>query len=102
MGADIVTLSPEDVAKTLGTSPWWVKEQARRGRIPHLRVGRGRIRLLPEHVDALLALITVECAVAETEPPATASSDLSSLGPTVKSLAAHRRRPHVAGDRQMF
>ena len=102
MGADLVTLSPEDVAETLGTSAWWVREQARRGRIPHLRVGRGRIRLLPEHVDALLALITVDCAVEQAEPPAEASTDLSALGPTVKSLAAHRRRPHVAGDRQLF
>ncbi|WP_396134676.1 helix-turn-helix domain-containing protein [Cellulomonas sp. ATA003] len=99
--SDYVTLSPEDVAKTLGTSPWWVREQARRGRIPHLRVGRGSIRLLPEHVDALLALITVECVADEANPPVTASSDLSALGSTVKSLAAHRRRPHVSGDRRL-
>ena len=102
MSTDIVTLSPDDVAKALGTSAWWVREQARRGRIPHLRLGRGRIRLLPEHVDALVALITVECAAEVAEPPATASTDLSALAPTVKSLAAHRRRPHVAGDRQLY
>lgn len=102
MGVDIVTLSPGDVAKTLGTSTWSVCGQARRGRIPHLRVGRGRIRLLPEHVEALLALITVECAAEGAEPPATASGDLTALGPTVKSLTAHRRRPHLSGDRQLF
>ncbi|GAA2725799.1 helix-turn-helix domain-containing protein [Cellulomonas aerilata] len=96
-----VTLTPEDVARTLGTSPWWVREQARRGRIPHLRVGRGQIRFLPEHVDALFRLITVDCVAEDAKPAVTTSSDLSALGPTVKSLAAHRRRPHVAGDRQL-
>lgn len=99
---DYVTLSPEDVAKTLGTSSWWVREQARRGRIPHLRLGKGRIRLLPEHVDALVALFTVEGRGTDDAPLAAASSDLSALGPTAKSVRAHRRRPHVHGDGQLF
>ena len=101
MTREIVTLSPEDVARTLGTSPWWIREQARRGRIPHLRLGK-RIRLLPEHVEALLELITVESIVATEEPSPAASVDLSALGPTAKSVAAHRRRPHVQGDRQLY
>lgn len=100
--SEYVTLSPEDVAKTLGTSTWWVREQARRGRIPHLRLAKGRIRLLPEHVDALVALFTVEGGVTDDSPPAAASSDLTALGPTAKSLRAHRRRPHVQGDGQLF
>lgn len=99
---EYVTLSPEDVAKNLGTSTWWVCEQARRGRIPHLRLARGRIRLLPEHVDALIALFTVEGRALDDAPPATASSDLTALGATSKSLQAHRRRSHVQGDRQLF
>jgi len=99
---EYVTLSPEDVAKTLGTSTWWVREQARRGRIPHLLLGKGRIRLLPEHVDALGALFTVEGGGADDAPPVAASSDLTALGPTAKSLRAHRRRPHVHGDGQLF
>ena len=100
---EYVTLTPEEVAKTLGMSTWWVREQARRGRIPHLRLAKGRIRLLPEHVDALVALYTVEGGVADDAPTATAaSSDLTALGPTAKSVRAHRRRPHVQGDGQLF
>lgn len=98
---EYVTLSPEEVAKVLGMSPWWVREQARRGRIPHLRLGKGRIRLLPEHVDALVALVTVEGRAADV-PPAVAPSDLTALAPTAASLRAHRRRPHVQGDPQLF
>jgi excisionase family DNA binding protein len=100
---EYVTLTPEEVAKTLGMSTWWVREQARRGRIPHLRLAKGRIRLLPEHVDALVALYTVESGVADDAPPAdAASSGLTALGPTAKSVRAHRRRPHLQGDGQLF
>ena len=102
MNTEYITLSPEDVARTLGTSAWWVREQARRGRIPHLRLGRGRIRLLPEHVDALVELFTVEGRPTTAEPPPTASVDLAALGATERSLASHRRRPHVQGDGQLF
>ncbi|WP_030240999.1 helix-turn-helix domain-containing protein [Streptomyces sp. NRRL S-350] len=31
---------PADVAKAIGMSEWWVKEQARRGRIPFTKPGR--------------------------------------------------------------
>ena len=99
---EYVTLTPEEVAKTLGMSTWWVREQARRGRIPHLRLAKGRIRLLPEHVDALVALVTVQGSAADEAPAAVASSDLSALAPTAKSLRAHRQRPHVAGDPQLL
>lgn len=100
---EYVTLTPEEVAKTLGMSTWLVREQARRGRIPHLRLAKGRIRRLPEHVDALVALYTVEGGVADdARAPVAASSDLTALGPTAKSVRAHRRRPHVQGDGQLF
>lgn len=99
---EYVTLTPEEVAKTLGMSTWWVREQARRGRIPHLRLAKGRIRLLPEHVDALVALYTVEGSIADDAPPAAGSSDLTALGSTAKSVRAHRRRPYVQGDGQLF
>lgn len=99
---EYVTLSPEEVAEVLGMSPWWVREQARRGRIPHLRMGKGRIRLLPQHVDALVALVTVEPLTAANSAAGGASSDLTALAPTAKSLRAHRHRPHVQGDQQLF
>ncbi|GAA3771554.1 helix-turn-helix domain-containing protein [Streptomyces chiangmaiensis] len=31
---------PEEVAEALGCSAWWVKDRARRGLIPHARIGR--------------------------------------------------------------
>lgn len=31
---------PADIARALGKSEWWVKEQARRGRIPFTKPGR--------------------------------------------------------------
>lgn len=100
---EYVTMSPEDVAETLGTSAWWVREQARRGRIPHLRLGKGRIRLLPEHVDALVVLFTVKVAVAaEVRPPSAATSDVTVLRPTARSARAHRRQPHVDGEAHLF
>lgn len=99
---EYVTLTPDEVAKTLGMSTWWVREQARRGRIPHLRLAKGRVRLLPEHVDALVALVTVQGSAADEAPAAAASSDLSALAPTAKSLRAHRRRPHVEGDPKLL
>lgn len=102
MSTEYVTLSPEDVARTLGTSAWWVREQARRGCVPHLRLGKGRIRLLPEHVAALVALFTVESRPSDAERSAAAAVDLAALGSTAKSLTAHRRRPHVQGDGQRF
>ncbi|MEU5445930.1 helix-turn-helix domain-containing protein [Streptomyces griseofuscus] len=37
-----------DVAKALGCSEWWVKEQARRGRIPFTKPG-GSYRFTTEH-----------------------------------------------------
>lgn len=35
-------LTAEDVADRLGVSKWWVWDQARHGRIPHVRLGEGR------------------------------------------------------------
>ena len=78
------TLCPEDVATAIGASPWWVREQARRGRIPHLRLGRGRIRFLPEHVDALIRRATVSEYETQPEPV-----DLTPLGATARSVRAH-------------
>ncbi|MGW5178231.1 helix-turn-helix domain-containing protein [Streptomyces sp. NPDC004082] len=40
--------SAADVARALGCSEWWVKEQARRGRIPFTKVG-GSYRFTAEH-----------------------------------------------------
>ena len=73
MSFEYKTVTPEEIAEMLGASPYWVREQARRGRVPHLRFGRGRIRFLPEHVDALVRLVTVEGHTPDEEPPEAAS-----------------------------
>lgn len=132
-GRGTLTMTPKEVAERLGISEWWVREQIRRGRVPHLRFGRHRIALLPEHVDAIIELVTVEPAgwqadgavgggasgsargasgsargVSGSSQPASgkpraasgsASGDLTALRPTERSAQAHRRRPHVQGDR---
>ncbi|WP_082515919.1 helix-turn-helix domain-containing protein [Cellulomonas sp. Leaf395] len=98
MSLDQSTLTPEEVAQMLGASPWWVREQARRGRVPHLRLGRGRIRFLPEHFDALVKMVTVQVNGIANEPPASQPVDLRALGATSKSIRAHQNRPHVQGD----
>ena len=87
------TLSPEEVATAIGASPWWVREQVRRGRIPHLRLGRGRIRFLPEHVDALIRRATMHEHEEQPEPV-----DLTPLGATDRSVQAHLRPRRVEAD----
>ena len=86
------TLSSEEVAEIVGTSAWWLREQARRGRLTHLRLGKGRIRFLPEHVTEVLARCTVPTV--ENSSPAAVPDDsvpLMSLGGTSRSQRAHRR-----------
>jgi hypothetical protein len=90
------TLSPEEVAAAIGASAWWVREQARRGRIKHLRLGRGRIRFLPEHVEALIRLVTVPEHQAEPDPV-----DLTPLGATARSVHAHLK-PRRAEGQSLF
>ncbi|MDQ0375943.1 helix-turn-helix domain-containing protein [Cellulomonas humilata] len=102
MGIDYTAATPEEIAESFGISTSWVREQARRGRVPHLRFGRGKIRFLPEHVDALIQLATVPGHTEDDEPPENASTDLGALGATIRSIRAHQRRPHVQGDPQMF
>lgn len=48
--------SAADVAQALGCSEWWVKEQARRRRIPFIRSGGG-YRFTRQHVDEIFALL---------------------------------------------
>ncbi|MFF4735043.1 helix-turn-helix domain-containing protein [Streptomyces sp. NPDC001262] len=52
---------PAEIAKALGCSEWWVKEQARRRRIPFTRVG-GAYRFTAEHFAEIV------CAFEERPP----------------------------------
>ncbi|MFH8706567.1 helix-turn-helix domain-containing protein [Streptomyces rubrogriseus] len=46
---------PEEIAEALGCSAWWVKDRARRGLIPHARVGRA-YRFTAEHLAEIIRL----------------------------------------------
>lgn len=48
--------TPEDVAKLLGRSGWWVREQCRRDRFPHTRAA-GAIRFTREQIDEILKIL---------------------------------------------
>lgn len=85
----IQTFSPEEVAAQLGTSAWWVREQVRKGRVAHLRLGKGRIRFSPVHIASLVELVSVEPQAAADHDTA-AIQDVMVLGATVRSLGSHR------------
>ncbi|MFG2349671.1 helix-turn-helix domain-containing protein [Streptomyces phaeochromogenes] len=52
---------PEEIAEALGCSAWWVKDRARRGLIPHTRVGRA-YRFTAEHFAEIIRLHEVRPA----------------------------------------
>ncbi len=54
---------PADVAKALGMSEWWVKEQARRGRIPFTKPGRA-YRFTAEQVAEIVHMYEARPTVA--------------------------------------
>ncbi len=88
------TYSPEEVADILGTTSWWVRQRVRDGKVAHLRLGKARIRFTENQVAALVAGVTVVPSPAPPREPL----DAAALGPTVRSLGAHRSRPSVRRD----
>ncbi|MGY6024152.1 helix-turn-helix domain-containing protein [Streptomyces spinosirectus] len=50
------TYSPAQIAEALDCSEWWVKEQARRRRIPFIRSGRG-YRFTKDHVEEIFHIL---------------------------------------------
>ncbi|MEU3494489.1 helix-turn-helix domain-containing protein [Kitasatospora cineracea] len=59
---------PADVAKALGKSEWWVKEQARRGRIPFTKPGRA-YRFTAEQVAEIVRLYEARPIIAVVPQP---------------------------------
>ncbi|MGI5138171.1 helix-turn-helix domain-containing protein [Streptomyces sp. CA-106110] len=51
-----LTYSPAEVADALDCSEWWVKEQARRRRIPFLRSGSG-YRFTRTHIEEIFHIL---------------------------------------------
>ncbi|MGW0559961.1 helix-turn-helix domain-containing protein [Streptomyces sp. NPDC003016] len=68
---------PAEVAEALGCSEWWVKEQARRRRIPFVRSGGG-YRFTAEHFAEIICVL-------EERP-------LRNQGPATEEGAAPQRR----------
>ncbi|GHE36740.1 hypothetical protein GCM10018785_03000 [Streptomyces longispororuber] len=50
------TYSPAQIAEALDCSEWWVKEQARRRRIPFIRSGSG-YRFTKSHVEEIFHIL---------------------------------------------
>ncbi|GAB7182179.1 DNA-binding protein [Kitasatospora sp. Ki12] len=64
---------PSDIAKALHRSEWWVKEQARRGRIPFSKPG-GSYRFTAEHYAEILRIyesrpVDVDVTAPTAKPP---------------------------------
>lgn len=91
----MVFYRPVEVANLLRCSEWWVKEQARRRRIPHLRVG-GRYLFTVEHIAEIVRRCEVRPADASTvvEPvvPRVRQPVIDGDGPVVRLTARVPRR----------
>ncbi|MDO0913028.1 helix-turn-helix domain-containing protein [Streptomyces sp. DT2A-34] len=93
---------PEEIAEALGCSAWWVKDRARRGLIPHTRVGRA-YRFTAAHLAEIVRLheerpqrsVTgTSPSRAVTSPPAARTRATRSPGPTTASTPGRlRARP---------
>ncbi|MEU9606316.1 helix-turn-helix domain-containing protein [Streptomyces sp. NPDC048057] len=75
---------PEEIAEALGCSAWWVKDRARRGVIPHTRVGRA-YRFTAAHLAEIVRLY-------EERPKRSVSSEPASRA-TTSPLAVRTRAP---------
>ncbi|GIJ07307.1 helix-turn-helix domain-containing protein [Micromonospora andamanensis] len=87
---------PAEVAKILRCSEWWVKEQARKGRIPFSWIGGG-YRFTNEHITEMVRLFERRPASAtplrrETSAPFPSRSGRSESGAPALQLKARRPR----------
>ena len=89
-----------EVARMLRCSEWWVKEQARRRRIPFCWIG-GSYLFTDEHVADIVRLFEVRPVEADVPIPPTARSgkaDLGSGSPTRLVARMPRRARALRGD----
>jgi excisionase family DNA binding protein len=93
-------LAPREVARALGCSEWWVKEQARRRRIPFTKVG-GAYRFTPEHLTEIIGIFehrpTDTAATAVTTTPRRRTAAPHTPAPVVQLHARQPRRAQQAG-----
>lgn len=60
---DLVTFSPRQVADAIGASEWWVRDQAAKRRVPHLRLGRAKIVFRRSDIVALQEILAVQVVI---------------------------------------
>ncbi|WP_235981091.1 helix-turn-helix domain-containing protein [Streptomyces albidus (ex Kaewkla and Franco 2022)] len=92
--SELPTLYTADhVAEALDCSTWWVKEQARRGRIPFIRSGSG-YRFTKGHVEEIFELLEERPSAAPTEVTSSGRRGRTSVstGAPVAQLRARRPR----------
>ncbi|HEX8345165.1 MAG TPA: helix-turn-helix domain-containing protein [Actinoplanes sp.] len=89
---------PADVARLLRCSEWWVKEQARRRRIPYCWIG-GSYLFTDEHIAAIVRLFEVQPD--DATGPATGRTRRTAphphSTPAVRLVARVPRRARAAG-----
>jgi hypothetical protein len=88
--------SPLEVARVLQCSEWWVKEQARKRRIPFAWIG-GSYRFTAEHVNEIIRLCEVRPGDGAPQVPALAAADRrDSVSASESSARLRERAPRRA------
>jgi Helix-turn-helix domain len=96
----VALYSPAEIAKALGCSEWWVKDQARKRRIPFAWIGGG-YRFTSEHLREIIRIFEKRPAIgtpAEIEAPSTSRPRAPRTTMTAVRLKA--RPPKRAGRSQ--
>ena len=92
--------TPEEVADALRCSEWWVKEQARRRRIPFTRVG-GAYRFTEEHWKEIVSFFEERPDGKESPDSAPSSTSRSRRprgAPATSAVQLRARRPRRLRD----
>ena len=87
---------PAEVARILRCSEWWVKEQARKGRIPFSWIG-GSYRFTNEHIVEMVRLferrpVSAAAPRRETPAPRPGRSENAERAPQLKARRPRRAR----------
>lgn len=86
------TYSPAEVAEALDCSEWWVKEQARRRRIPFIRSGSG-YRFTRTHVEEIFNIFEERPEQVNTSETNTSSARRRTFVPFDVPAVQLRARP---------
>jgi hypothetical protein len=92
----IALYRPADIAKVLGCSEWWIREQARRRRIPFSWIG-GSYRFTDDHLTEIIRLFEVrptDVDLPRSEPPSIPRTRVAR--PTQQGLRLRARTPRRA------